>query len=177
MRPGLSQGADCLPVSLLLLRSSSQAQVCVGSARVLSDDSNSCCVLALSHTKRNTQLYIHSFWPPTLTRHISQMDCFLCVSKLPSHDIHRRRIYTSASLFSSSVWKYIRPHAVCSALWQRARENKAVEIVCCLTTLPYGHWIHSRPATTHRIDRNKTTAALNTKYDCISAASSEAVSD
>lgn len=53
MRPGLSQGADCLPVSLILLRSSSQAQVCVGSGWVLSDDSNSRRVLALpyAHTR------------------------------------------------------------------------------------------------------------------------------
>ena len=60
MRPGLSQGADCLPVSLLLLHSSSQAQVCVGSARVLSDDSNSCCVLALTHTHKEKHTSVHT---------------------------------------------------------------------------------------------------------------------
>lgn len=57
MRPCLSQGADCLPVSLLLLHSSSQAQVCVGSGWVLSDDSNSCCVLALSHAHTHKKKY------------------------------------------------------------------------------------------------------------------------
>lgn len=49
MGTGLSQVADCLPVSFLLLHSSRQAQVCVGSDWVLSNDSNSCCVPALSH--------------------------------------------------------------------------------------------------------------------------------
>lgn len=174
MRPGRSQGADCLPVSLLLLRSSSQAQVCVGSGRVLSDDSKSCCVLALSliHTHKEKHIYY------TLAYTVSDLQNLHTTS--PKWTLHIKIIITwhshvhiSASFFSSSgVWKYIRPHAVCSGVWQGARENKAIEIDCCLTMLPYGHWIHSRPArtrTTHRIDRYKTTAALYTIYDCIIA--------
>lgn len=54
VRLGLSQEADCLPVSLFMLHSSSQAQVCVGSGMVLSDDSNSRCVLAPSHASAHT---------------------------------------------------------------------------------------------------------------------------
>lgn len=62
MRLSGSQAADCLPVVHLLLHSSSQVQVCVGSERLLSDDSNSRCALAHFQThihvqKGNTQLY------------------------------------------------------------------------------------------------------------------------
>lgn len=53
--PSLIRGADCLPVSFLLLYSSSQAQVCVGRDWVLSDDSNSCCVLALALMRAHPQ--------------------------------------------------------------------------------------------------------------------------
>lgn len=89
MWQGLSQGVDCLPVSLLLLHSSSQAQVCVGSDWVLSDDSNSCCVPALPHT--HTQVYMLMFTVSDLPQahrifHYSCLvSCIPCICKLSSH--------------------------------------------------------------------------------------------
>lgn len=58
--PILIRGADCLPVSFLLLYSSSQAQVCVGRDWVLSDHSNSCCVLALALMRAHPQKGKHA---------------------------------------------------------------------------------------------------------------------
>lgn len=54
-------------------------------------------------------------------------------------------VHTPFPFFPLSVWKYKRPHAVCSNFWHKASQNKGVEIDCCLTMLPYGHWIHSKP--------------------------------
>lgn len=99
VRLGLSQEADCLPVSLFMLHSSSQAEVCVGSGMVLSDDSNSRCVLALSHASahtqatRNTQLYTCtvSDLPHSHTPHYPRWNldlCILCISKLSSQLRH-----------------------------------------------------------------------------------------
>lgn len=58
--------------------------------------------------------------------------------------------------------KHTRLHAVCSGLWQRARQNKAVEIDCSLTELPYGHWIHAGPAGT----RTSTSPGLIENNSC-----------
>lgn len=128
--PILIRGADCLPVSFLLLYSSSQAQVCVGRDWVLSDDSNSCCVLALALMRAHPQkgnmrrrAYVRR---PKQARG-TQMDLrvtFFCISELSSVDIHRHHTRIRAKRRLSAK-KYKSARCV---LWSLARQNNPVAI-------------------------------------------------
>lgn len=131
MRPGPSQGADCLPVLLLLLRGSSQAQVCVGSVRVLSDDSNSCCALALAHahtthTQKHTTIHLRTRFLTSHT-HTPHIPDGLCVFSAYQNDRHmiftdaphtHTHVYISASFFFRNCVKAYK--ASCCLQWSLA---------------------------------------------------------
>lgn len=77
------------------------------------------------------QLTPHTCPHRAVQKHSSSTDS---TSKLSSQ-ASLTLVYIQAPCFFRSVWKYIRPHAVSSGLWHKARKNK-VEMDCCMTTLP-----------------------------------------
>lgn len=145
--PRLSQETDCLSVSLFMLHSSSQVRVCVGTRLVQWDDSSSSCVLAFPSCKHNCTLTASDLPHLYTTNPSWKLDlCSLCLKFFVTNKswTTRAHISKSAELFLKHV-DAKRPYAVCCGLTvgqtkQGSRNSP--------TVLPYGHWMHFRPART-----------------------------
>lgn len=134
-RPRLSQDADCLPVSLFMLHSSSQAQVCVGSGVALSDDSNSRRVPAPSrantHRRReHTTVHLHT---QSRTSHTSHIPDRIQIYGFPAYQNDHHIRHTQA-------WYVNTYKASCCLQWSLAlgQAKQAVEISWGLTVLSHG---------------------------------------